>query len=401
MLKGHTILLGVTGSIAAYKSAELVRLLVKKGANVKVLMTPEARQFITPLTLATLSRHPVYAEIATEDEWHNHVMLGREADLLLIAPATAHTIAKMASGLCDNLLLATYLSAICPVTVVPAMDEDMWCHPATREQVNKLRCYGVDVLDVAQGDLASGLQGWGRMLEPQQIIESIEARWIEPGNQLKGKKVLVTAGPTREPIDPVRYISNHSSGKMGFALAKLFAWMGAEVYLVAGPTSVPPPQHPRIQLTRIETAAQLQHACEAFFPEMDITVMAAAVADYRPQHIANQKIKKQDHHLQLLLEKTTDILYELGKRKQAHQRLIGFALEIQHDPALAREKMQQKNLDLIVLNSLDDAGAGFGGDSNKISIFDRLGHEMHFPLKHKHAVAHDIIQALLSLMHPA
>lgn len=399
MLEGHTIVLGVTGSIAAYKSAELVRLLVKKGATVKVLMTPEARQFITSLTLATLSRHPVYTEIASEDEWHNHVMLGREADLLLIAPATAHTIAKMASGLCDNLLLATYLSACCPVMVAPAMDEDMWWHPATREQVDKLLSHGVDVLDVAHGDLASGLQGWGRMLEPQQIVEAIEARWIQPGHQLKGKKVLVTAGPTREPIDPVRYISNHSSGKMGFALARLFAWMGAEVHLIAGPTPVPPPRHPHIQLTRIETAAELQHACEMFFPQMDITVMAAAVADYRPQHAATQKIKKLDDHLQLQLEKTTDILAELGKRKQAHQWLVGFALESQHDASLALEKLQRKNLDMIVLNSLDDPGAGFAGDSNKISIFDRLGHEIHFPLKHKHAVAHDIIQALLDLMH--
>jgi len=401
MLEGHTIVLGVTGSIAAYKAAELVRLLVKEGARVKVVMTPEARQFITPLTLSTLSRHPVYAELASEDEWHNHVMLGREADLLLIAPATAHTLAKMATGLCDNLLLATYLSATCPVMVAPAMDEDMWWHPAIRDALNKLQSFGVDVLEVAHGDLASGLQGWGRMLEPPQIVQSMLERWIKPTQLLKNKKVLVTAGPTREPIDPVRYISNHSSGKMGFALAKVFAWMGAEVHLIAGPTPILPPQHPRIQLTRIETAAQLQQACEAIFPETDITVMAAAVADYRPQQIASQKIKKQDPHLELQLEKTTDILAELGKRKQPHQWLVGFALESRHDASLAREKMQQKNLDMIVLNSLDEAGAGFSGDTNKISIFDRFGHEMHFPLKHKHGVAHDIIQALLSIMHPA
>jgi len=401
MLEGHTIVLGVTGSIAAYKAAELVRLLAKEGARVKVVMTPEARQFITPLTLSTLSHHPVYAELASEDEWHNHVMLGREADLLLIAPATAHTLAKMATGLCDNLLLATYLSATCPVMVAPAMDEDMWWHPAIRDALNKLQSFGVDVLEVAHGDLASGLQGWGRMLEPPQIVQSMLERWIKPTQLLKNKKVLVTAGPTREPIDPVRYISNHSSGKMGFALAKVFALMGAEVHLIAGPTPIPPPQHPRIRLTRIETAAQLQQACEAIFPETDITVMAAAVADYRPQQIASQKIKKQDPHLELQLEKTTDILAELGKRKQPHQWLVGFALESQHDASLAQEKMQQKNLDMIVLNSLDEAGAGFSGDTNKISIFDRFGHEMHFPLKHKHGVAHDIIQALLSIMHPA
>ncbi|MCL6523327.1 MAG: bifunctional phosphopantothenoylcysteine decarboxylase/phosphopantothenate--cysteine ligase CoaBC [Thermoflavifilum sp.] len=398
MWQGKKLILGVTGSIAAYKSAELVRLLVKQGADVQVVMTPEAHQFITPLTLSTLSRHPVLTEISTDATWHNHVQLGREADILLIAPATAHTLAKMASGLCDNLLLAVYLSATCPVTVAPAMDEDMWFHPATQTQLDKLAAHGVDILEVNQGELASGLLGWGRMMEPADIIATLQERWITPTHQFQGKKVLITAGPTREPFDPVRYISNYSSGKMGFALAKTFAWMGAEVQLVAGPTSIMPPHHPRIHLTRVETASQMKQACQHFFPESDITIMAAAVADYRPQQIATEKIKKHENTLQLTLEKNEDILLALGQQKQPQQWLIGFALETHHDATLAMEKMQHKRLDMIILNSLDEPASAFHHDTNKISIFDRFGNEMHFPVKHKSAVAHDIAMALLRLM---
>ncbi|WP_295124561.1 bifunctional phosphopantothenoylcysteine decarboxylase/phosphopantothenate--cysteine ligase CoaBC [uncultured Chitinophaga sp.] len=397
MLQGKKILLGVSGSIAAYKSAILVRLLVKAGAEVKVVMTPDAAHFITPLTLSTLSKNEVGAAISEGSSWNNHVMMGRWADVMLVAPATANTIAKMANGLCDNLLLAVYLSATCPVFFAPAMDEDMWHHPATRANVTKLLGFGYSQLPVNKGELASGLFGEGRMSEPEDIVAFLEQHFSE-NKPLAGTTAMVSAGPTVELIDPVRFISNHSSGKMGIAIAEALAEAGADVKLVLGPTSLKA-SHRGITTIPVQTAADMLEQCTAIFPQTNIAVMAAAVADYRPANAADQKIKKDEDVLTLQLEKTTDILKTLGGQKKKGQLLVGFALETNNEKEFALKKLQTKNLDMIVLNSLRDQGAGFGHDTNKVVLLDRLGGEQQLPLKSKQEVAKDIVKAIIALQH--
>lgn len=393
MLQGKKILLGVTGSIAAYKSATLVRLLIKAGAEVKVVMTAAAGEFITPLTLGTLSKNPVLSELATADTWANHVMLGRWADVMLVAPLSCNSLAKMAAGLCDNLLQAVYLSATCPVVLAPAMDEDMWRHESTRQNLTKVVSYGNRVIPVDRGELASGLVGDGRMAEPEAILAWLDA-FFEAGRSLKGKHVLVTGGPTYEPIDPVRFIGNHSSGKMGMALARALADRGASVTLVLGPVAERP-SLPGIEIIDVHTASEMYDACTSRWPGMDVAVMAAAVADYTPVTVAGEKIKKQDGNWALELTKTRDILQSLGSVKREGQLLVGFALETQNEKSYALGKLEAKNADLIVLNSLRDAGAGFGYDTNKISIFDRQGAEHVFGLKSKDAVAQDIADVIV------
>lgn len=397
MLKDKNILLGVCGSIAAYKSATLVRLLVKAGANVKVILTADAANFITPLTLATLSKHPVYTQYFEEETgvWSNHVELGLWADYMLIAPASANTLAKMASGLCDNLLTAVYLSAKCPVLFAPAMDLDMWKHESTQHNIEKLSEYGNVLIPPGNGELASGLHGEGRMAEPEEILTFLK-NLIKRNLPLLGKKILVTAGPTYEAIDPVRFIGNHSSGKMGFAIADQFAALGADVTLITGPTA----EKSKHSLRRIDviSAADMLKACLAEFSGTDITVMSAAVADYTPISPADQKIKKSESQFTLSLKKTEDILYTLGKIKVAGQLLIGFALETENEEEHAKGKLLKKNLDLIVLNSLNDKGAGFKMDTNKITIFNRAADRTVFDIKSKSAVAQDICQEILKLL---
>ncbi|MEJ2883324.1 bifunctional phosphopantothenoylcysteine decarboxylase/phosphopantothenate--cysteine ligase CoaBC [Pedobacter sp. GR22-6] len=397
MLKDKNIILGVCGSIAAYKAATLVRLLVKAGANVKVILTSDAANFITPLTLATLSKNPVYTQYFEEETgvWSNHVELGLWADYLLVAPASANTIAKMAKGLCDNLLTAVYLSAKCPVLFAPAMDLDMWAHESTQQNVSQLLSYGNILIAPGTGELASGLHGQGRMAEPEEILVFLE-QLIKKGLPLLGTKVLVTAGPTYEAIDPVRFIGNHSSGKMGFAIANQFAAMGAEVTLITGPTAEKSAQ----QLRRIDvlSAADMLDACLREFSEAKITVMSAAVADYTPVQAAAQKIKKSEEQFQLQLKKTTDILASLGKLKTAQQILVGFALETENEEVHAKAKLIKKNLDLIVLNSLNDKGAGFKMDTNKITIFNQASEKTVFEMKSKSEVAKDICLEILKLL---
>jgi phosphopantothenoylcysteine decarboxylase/phosphopantothenate--cysteine ligase len=401
MLQGKKILLGVSGSIAAYKAATLTRLLVKEGAVVKVIMTPAACDFITPLTLATLSKNEVPVSINDNNSWNNHVMLGRWADVMLIAPASANTIAKMAHGQCDNLLLAAYLSATCPVLFAPAMDEDMWYHPATRANVDKLLSYGHQQIPVESGELASGLVGEGRMAEPEHITDYLRTHFgrqttVVRQQILSGKAALVTAGPTVEPIDPVRFISNRSSGKMGIAIADALAAAGASVKLVLGPTRYQPGQ-PNVETIHVNTAAEMFDACIANYPMSDIVVMAAAVADYRPRQVADRKIKKGEAALTLELEKTHDILRTLGNNKAADQLLVGFSLETNNEKEYALKKLREKNLDMIVLNSLADEGAGFNYDTNKVTLFDRKGGEKSIPLKSKQDVAQDIVSAIIEL----
>ncbi|RAI98458.1 phosphopantothenoylcysteine decarboxylase/phosphopantothenate--cysteine ligase [Chitinophaga skermanii] len=401
MLQGKKILLGVSGSIAAYKAATLVRLLVKAGAEVKVLMTSSATQFITPLTLSTLSKNEVGLHISENGSWSNHVMLGRWADAMLIAPASANTLAKMANGLCDNILLAVYLSATCPVMFAPAMDEDMWIHPATKANVDKLKSFGHIQLPVNKGELASGLFGEGRMSEPEDIVTFLDhyfAQKAAKSGALAGKKALVTAGPTVEPLDPVRFISNHSSGKMGIAIAEALANNGAEVELVLGPTNLGT-THPMIQTTRVQTAQQMFDACIQRFDAANIAVLAAAVADYRPAQVADVKIKKKDEGLHIDLEKTKDILKTLGTQKKDSQVLVGFSLETNNEREFALKKLTDKNLDLVVLNSLNDAGAGFNYDTNKVYLFTKGGKETALPLKSKTAIANDIVSAIIELQH--
>lgn len=394
MLKGKKILLGVTGSIAAYKAPMLVRLLVKAGAQVQVIITPSAKEFVTPLTLATLSKNPVLSEFVKneEGEWNNHVDLGLWADALVIAPASANTVAKMANGHCDNLLLAVYLSARCPVFVAAAMDLDMLQHPATKNNLQRLQGFGNRLIDPGYGELASGLVGTGRMAEPEEIMQRLEA-FFNQKKRLEGKKALVTAGPTHEALDPVRFIGNNSSGKMGFALAEALANEGAAVTLVSGPTSRCT-DHPRITTLRVTSAAAMYEASKTFFPQADITVLAAAVADYRPKTVAAQKIKKTDSELTLSLTKTTDIAAELGKQKKDGQFIVGFALETEEEENNARKKMAAKNFDMIVLNSLNDEGAGFGHDTNRITLIHKDGEITRFELKSKTEVAADIVQAI-------
>lgn len=391
-LNGKKILLGITGSIAAYKSITLVRLLVKEGAEVKVVITPAARDFVSPLTLSTLSHNPVVSDLFDGQSWANHVMLGRWADLMLIAPASCNSIARMAQGLCDNMLLATYLSATCPVWLAPAMDEDMWHHPATKANLQRLQAYGNRILPVGHGDLASGLTGDGRMAEPEELLEMIRS-YFRSSASLKGRKALVTAGPTYEAIDPVRFIGNHSSGKMGVALAAELQRRGAEVTLVLGPSSAPVPAGLQ-ELISVTSAEEMYEACARVFPAMDIAVMAAAVADYRPAQVADEKIKKKDQELELTLIRTRDVLGSLGKQKRKEQLLVGFALETNNEEAHAREKLEKKNADMIVLNSLRDSGAGFGHDTNKVTILLKNGETKTFPTKSKNEVAADIIDTL-------
>lgn len=399
MLRGKKIVLGVSGSIAAYKTAVLTRLLVKAEAEVKVIMTPSALDFITPLTLSTLSKNPVLTEFVKDDtgQWTNHVDLGLWADAMIVAPASANTLAKMANGICDTLLLAVYLSARCPVFFAPAMDLDMLQHPSTQSNLRKLESYGNELIQPGYGELASGLVGNGRMAEPEEILNILENYFAE-SKRLTGKKVLVTAGPTVEAIDPVRYISNHSSGKMGFSLAEALAEQGAEVNLVAGPTNQHT-THPGVNVIPVTSAEEMYTACSTLFPTMDITVLAAAVADYRPVEVADQKIKKNGESLTIALTQTRDIAASLGKLKHNGQLIVGFALETENEKSNAIKKLESKNFDLIVLNSLNDKGAGFGVDTNKITILDRKHDARSFELKSKKAVARDIVHAILENLH--
>lgn len=392
------IILGVCGSIAAYKSAVLTRLLIKGGAQVKVVMTPAAGDFITPLTLATLSRNPALTEFKKETagEWNNHVELGLWADAMVIAPASANTLSKMASGQCDNLLLAVYLSARCPVFFAPAMDLDMLRHPSTQGNIETLKSYGNHLIPPEFGDLASGLSGEGRMAEPEEIVGNLK-RFFDSHQQLKGKKVLVTAGPTHEAIDPVRFIGNYSSGKMGFALAESLAREGAEVNLVTGPTHQHT-QHPNIIVKKVTSTKQMLEACSDLFATADITVLSAAVADYRPAEEAGQKIKKKGEGLTLTLTETEDIAATLGKRKHNGQILVGFALETEDEEANALKKLHAKNFDLIVLNSLNDQGAGFSHDTNKVTILDGKK-KTNVALKSKKEVADDIVREIIERIH--
>ena len=398
MLTGKKIVLGVCGSIASYKAAHLVRLLLKAGAEVQVVMTKDAVSFITPLTLATLSKKPVLIDyfVPETGEWNNHVDLGLWADILLIAPASANTLGKMATGICDNLLLATYLSAKCPVYFAPAMDLDMWKHPSTVQNVKQLQSYGNILIQPNAGELASGLIGEGRMAEPEEIVALLQQE-LKKKLPLAGKKALVTAGPTYEAIDPVRFIGNHSSGKMGFAIADELYRLGAEVTLISGPTALSL-SFKAIKRIDVVSADDLFKATLAEFGEADITVMSAAVADYKPEQVADQKIKKKEQAFSLNLIKTTDILAELGKKKRANQLLVGFALETENEVAHASDKLKKKNLDLIVLNSLKDEGAGFKSDLNKITILDKQLNAETFVLKPKNEVAQDICQKILALM---
>lgn len=394
MWQGKKILLGITGSIAAYKAILIVRSLVSAGAEVKVILTPAAKDFVSPLTLSTLSRHPVLTDLFLEQSWANHVMLGRWADIMLIAPLSCNTLAKMAHGHCDNLLLATWLSATCPVAVAPAMDEDMWHHPTTRQNLRQLEAAGVTVIPVQKGELASGLYGDGRMAEPTDILSFLDNRFFA-SRPLAGKKALVTAGPTHEAIDPVRFIGNHSSGKMGIAIAKELYRRGAEVTLVLGPVTAALPV-PGVEVVHVVSAEEMYRACQDAFASADLAVMAAAVADYTPVVKADQKIKKKDGDLTIELKPTRDILKSLGGLKKPDQVLVGFALETTAEKENALRKLTEKNADLIVLNSLNDAGAGFGHDTNTITIFGREGSETRFDNKPKQEVARDIVDTIIN-----
>lgn len=395
MLEGKKILLGVTGSIAAYKSANLVRLLIKAGAEVRVIMTPSSTDFVSKLTLSTLSRNKVLVDMFDEDSWANHVMLGRWADVMLIAPLSCNTLSKMAHGQCDNLLLAVYLSATCPVVVAPAMDEDMWHHTSTKENIQRLIGFGNTVIPVEKGELASGLVGDGRMAEPENIVCFIEEIFFRP-KLLTGKKAFVSAGPTYEPLDPVRFIGNHSSGKMGLAIAEELYNRGADVTLIMGPSSISLPSN-GIKYLRVNTAEEMYNTCTKQFENSEIGIMAAAVADYTPVEVAVNKIKKNDSQLIIELKKTKDILKSLGEKKSASQLLVGFALETTNERDYALGKLKSKNADMIVMNSLNDKGAGFGTDTNKVTIFDKSGKEFNYELMSKKEVAKNIVDTLIQL----
>jgi phosphopantothenoylcysteine decarboxylase/phosphopantothenate--cysteine ligase len=397
MFSGKNILLGVTGGIAAYKIANLVRLLKKSGAYVKVVMTPDSKDFITPLTLSTLSENPVYSQFSNEKtgEWNSHVELGLWADIMIIAPATANTIAKMANGLCDNLLLATYLSAKCPVFIAPAMDLDMYKHPTTLSNFTKLESNGNIVIEAQEGELASGLIGKGRMEEPEEIINKVNA-YLKKELPLANKTVLITAGPTYEQIDPVRFIGNNSSGKMGFELAEKANKLGANVILISGPTKLNATSS--INNIKVVSAEEMYEAVHNNVKSANIIIMAAAVADYAPKNQYESKIKKKDENLQIELKSTKDILASIGKIKTDKQILAGFALETNNEQANAKDKLVRKNLDFIVLNSLNDKGAGFGYDTNKISIIDKNNKIEEYELKSKSEVADDVFNKILSLL---
>ena len=394
-MKGKKILLGVTGSIAAYKSAFLVRLLVKAGAEVRVIMTPSSTDFISKLTLSTLSRNKVLVELFDEESWANHVMLGRWADVMLIAPLSCNTLSKMVHGQCDNLLLAVYLSATCPVVVAPAMDEDMWHHQSTKENIGKLIKFGNKIIPVDNGELASGLVGDGRMAEPEAIVRFIEGSF-NISQSLAGKKAFVSAGPTYEPLDPVRFIGNHSSGKMGLAIAEELFARGADVTLIMGPSTISLPAN-GITSVGVNTAEEMYNACIKQFDRSDLGIMAAAVADYTPVKVAANKIKKADDELVIELKKTKDILKSLGKKKSSKQVLVGFALETNNERENALGKLKNKNADIVVMNSLNDKGAGFGMDTNKITIFDKSGKEFNYELMSKKEAAKNIIDTIIQL----
>ena len=396
VLSGKKIILGITGGIAAYKTASLVRLLIKAGAEVQVIMTPASHHFITPYTLSTLSKKPVYTQFFNSSEqggtWNNHVDLAMWADLILIAPATANTLAKMVTGLCDTLLQAVYLSADCPVFIAPAMDLDMYKHPSTLHNLKQLESFGNHIIPAESGELASGLEGYGRMAEPENIISFLESKF-KKSQSLAGKKILITAGPTYEAIDPVRFIGNHSSGKMGFDIALAAAENGAEVILVSGPSSLNI-NHPNVRLIRVQTAVEMFDACNQVFDSVDVLVGAAAVADYRPKHVADEKIKKDSDSFVIELEKNPDILATLGNKKK-EQFIIGFALETTNEIEHAKQKIAKKNLDLIVLNSLKDEGAGFGKPTNKVTFITKNFDIESMPLKTKEAVAIDIVNKII------
>jgi phosphopantothenoylcysteine decarboxylase/phosphopantothenate--cysteine ligase len=388
-LQGKKIILGISASIAAFKSIQLVRLLTKEGAEVRVVLTKAALDFVSPLVLSTFSKHPVWVEFQEGNVWNNHVELGLWGDVFIIAPASCNTLAKMAQGLCDNVLLATYLSARCPVIVAPAMDEDMFLHPATQRSISTLRGDGVTVLEVNSGELASGLVGQGRMMEPEEIVQHLTSHTFR-GSSFAGKKIVITAGPTVELIDPVRYISNFSTGKMGLSLAEAYYLQGADVTLIAGPLQVSN-RLQGIKVVDVRSAADMEAACLAHFASADLLIMAAAVADYRPAVQAVEKIKKSEETNLVVLEKTTDILAALGAVKKPNQILVGFALETENEEANALAKMKAKNADFIVLNSLKDAGAGFGVDTNQVTVFAASGEKKLIPLQSKEAVATEIM----------
>ena len=389
MLKGKKILLGITGSIAAYKSLLLIRLLIKEGAEVKVVMTNAAKDFVSPLVVSVLAKNKVITDLIEDGIWSNHVSLGRWADLFLIAPLSCNTIAKMANGICDNVLLAIYLSATCKTVIAPAMDEDMWLHPATQKNIAVIKGFGNEVIPVDSGELASGLSGEGRMAEPEAIISYIKSNYFRK-DLLKGKKVLVTAGPTREAIDPVRFLSNHSSGKMGFAIADACYENGAEVILISGPTKEKC-NYTGINRIDIVSSDDMFEACKKYAPDMQLIIMSAAVADYKIENIAGEKIKKQGQTIQLELTKTKDVLQFLGTHKNDNQYLVGFALETNNEKENAKIKLKNKNLDCIVLNSLKDDQAGFNFDTNKVTIIDKNEVEFSIELKSKKDIAADII----------
>lgn len=398
MLKGKKIILGITGSIAAYKAAYLTRALIKKGAEVQIVITPAGKEFITPVTLSALTGKPVVSEFfsANDGTWHSHVDLGLWADLLLIAPATASTIGKMANGIADNMLITTYLSAKAPVFIAPAMDLDMFAHPSTQHNLELLRSYGNHIIEPATGELASHLEGKGRMEEPDRIVERIEA-FFASRQSLCGRKIVITAGPTYEKIDPVRFIGNYSSGKMGFSLARVCAERGADVVLIAGPVTLPTP-HASIKRIDVESADEMYRAAMEAYPTADAAICCAAVADYAPAEYCSTKMKRNTDDLTLVLRPNKDIAAELGKIKRAGQCLAGFALETDHEAENAIAKMQRKNFDFIVLNSLRDAGAGFRGDTNKVSIWYRDGRSADYPVKSKLEVASDIVDALTACL---
>lgn len=395
-LEGKKILLGITGSIAAYKAAILLRLLTREGADVRVVMTPAAKEFITPVTMSALSGHPVVSEFFASNDgtWHSHVDLGLWADAMVIAPLTAATMGKMAHGIADNMLVTTYLSARCPVFVAPAMDLDMFGHPSTQQNLDILKSYGNFVIEPGEGALASGLHGKGRMEEPQKIVELVVAT-LDSKKKLLNKTFLVTAGPTFEKIDPVRFIGNYSSGKMGFAIASELASQGARVILVTGPTHLTL-SNPMVEVIRVESAREMLEASVNHFETCDGAIMSAAVADFTPARTAVQKTKRGKENWSLELEPTTDIAAALGASKRENQVLVGFALETHDELANARQKLARKNLDLIVLNSLNDPGAGFGTDTNKVTILDRYNNSEEFELKSKASVAADIVQKIIT-----
>jgi phosphopantothenoylcysteine decarboxylase/phosphopantothenate--cysteine ligase len=402
MLKGRKILLGVTGGIAAYKAATIIRLFVKEGAEVKVVMTPLAKEFITPLTLATLSKYPVMVDYFDPEDgrWNSHIELGLWADVYLIAPATANTIGKMAAGLADNLLLASYLSARCPVFLAPAMDLDMLDHPATVRNIATLKSFGNHIIEPGTGELASGLEGKGRMAEPEVIVKEIKEFFSKKKITelpLLGRKVFINAGPTVEPIDPVRYISNHSSGRMGIALADVAAALGANVTLVLGPAALKP-SNALVHIVSVTTAAEMTDASVKAFRECDIAILAAAVADFTPETVSGTKIRRGSGEMVIRLKPTEDIAALLGSRKKKHQLLVGFALETNDEVSNAIGKLERKNLDMIVLNSLRDEGAGFGHETNRITIIDRNNNIDKFELKTKGEVASDILHKIISLL---